>query len=161
MLLGEPSYGCNDVPLGHAAIEQTFVVPEDARLLKFNYIVLSQDASVSGKYDRFEVRIQDEQGKKALVWADGNLHNTGLGCNQLWRVPSFEIAENRRNTEDGWAESIPPDSLPDQVSWDFEIIDLTPYRGQRITVSFENHSRLDNWYNTYTYIDNVRIEIEE
>jgi hypothetical protein len=34
------------------------------------------------------------------------------------------------------------------------------YDGQSITLLLGNYTRLDNWYNTYTYVDNVRIVVE-
>jgi hypothetical protein len=44
LLLGNPDYPCNGVPLGYAAVEQTFVVPHDAVSLTFKYIIWTQDA---------------------------------------------------------------------------------------------------------------------
>jgi hypothetical protein len=144
VLLGNPNLGCDSMPIGYAAVKQTFVVPEDVTGLRFNYVIWSQDASVSNQYngnelDRFEVYVTDTQGQKALVFEDGNKNNTGLSCQKWWRVPG---AENLRDSE---------------VDWAIGTVDLNSYQGQMITISFENHSRLDHWYNTYTYIDNVTL----
>jgi len=136
LLLGDPNYACNNVPIGYAAVEQTFTVPTNTTELTFRYIVWSQDASMSEEYDRFEVYINN-----ALVFEDGNKINTGLGCGNWWRVPG--VKNPRDNRTSGWAEVK---------------IDLTDYQGETITLSFRNHSRYDSWYNTYTYVDAVQIE---
>jgi hypothetical protein len=137
VLLGNQSYPCSStgVPMGHAAVEQTFVVPEDATDLTFDYIIWTQDASLSGDFDRFEVYINGDR-----VFEDGNQVNE-LGCSIWRRVPGPDNPRNGGNTS-GWAS---------------KTISLIPYRGQSITLSFRNYSRYDHWYNTYTYVDNVRV----
>jgi len=138
LLLGNPSYPCGPtgVPLGYAGIQQTFELPTSAQRLTFRYIIWSQDASSSGAYDRFEVYIQD-----TAVFYDGNMVNTGLDCAKWWRVPSQDNPVSGATS--GWATAT---------------IDLSAYTGQNVTVSFQNHSRLDGWYNTYTVIDDITIE---
>jgi hypothetical protein len=139
LLLGNPSYtGIEDVPLGYASAARTFDVPDEgAPTLDFKYIIWSQDQSTNENYDRFEVYVND-----VLVVADGN-QNAGLAPDKWWRVPS---PENPRGDEgeitSGWAT---------------KRINLSGYAGQEITVSFQNHSRYDNVYNTYTYVDDVHI----
>jgi hypothetical protein len=124
------------MPEGYAAVEQTFVVPENASQLTFDYIMWTQDASPKSIYDRFEVYINGN-----LVFADGNQVNENLSCDTWRRVPG---PENPRNgVTSGWAS---------------KTISLAGYQGERITLSFRNYSRFDNWYNTYTYIDNVNID---
>ena len=141
LLLGNPGYACDGgVPLGYAAVEQTFSVPDNAVSLEFDYIMFTHDTFAStvghthGELDGFEVYINEE-----LVFWDGNtVYETS--CSTLRRVPGVD--NPRGSATSGWASAS---------------LDLTAYRGQRITISFQNHNRLDNWYNTYTYIDNVRI----
>jgi hypothetical protein len=137
LLLGNPDYPCNGVPLGYAAVEQTFVVPHDAVSLTFKYIIWTQDASPVNKYDYdlFEVYLNEER-----KFDDTNRHTTGLGCNNWWRVPGPDNPRNGVTT--GWAPAT---------------LDLRPYRGQMVTLSFRLYSRADNWYNTYVYIDDVQI----
>ena len=140
VILGSPDYGCGDVPLGHASVSQVFTVPDNATKLSFRYIVWSQDASVSEDYDRFEVYLND-----SLEFEDGNKVNANLACDNWWRVPGTG-GDNRREDEvEGWA---------------LGEIDLVRHRGRNVAVSFRNYSRYDNWYNTYTYLDDVRIEVE-
>jgi len=137
LLLGNPDYPCNGVPLGYAAVEQTFVVPHDAVSLTFKYIIWTQDASPVNRYDYdlFEVYLNEER-----KFDDTNRHTTGLGCNNWWRVPGPDNPRNGVTT--GWAPAT---------------LDLRPYRGQMVTLSFRLYSRADNWYNTYVYIDDVQI----
>jgi uncharacterized repeat protein (TIGR01451 family) len=136
ILLGRTDLKCDEIPVGYAAVEQTFSVPASATELAFEYIMWTQDASPSDKYDRFEVYINDE-----LEFADGNQVSTGLSCSKWRRVPG---PDNPRGGQTG--------------GWATKKIDISAYASQIITVSFRNYSRFDNWYNTYTYIDNVRIE---
>jgi hypothetical protein len=136
LLLGNPGYACDNVPNpANATAEQTFTLPKDATKLTFKYIILTQDASPSGKYDRFEVYVNNQ-----LVFDDGNQVNEGLSCSNWWRVPGKSNQRNGKTSD--WAEGE---------------IDLTDYSGN-VTISFQNHSRFDKWYNTYTYIDDIRVE---
>lgn len=144
-LLGRVDYPCNasGVPLGYAAVEQTYAVPQSSQqvTLRFKYIVWSQDASTSAQYDRFEVFVIPQGGAASLVFSDGNMVNQGLGCNVWRRVPGPENPRNDGRTT-GWAEAV---------------VDLDSYKGQTVTFSFRNYSRYDGWYNTYTYLDDVRV----
>lgn len=143
-LLGRVDYPCNasGVPLGHAAVEQSYAVPLSSQhvTLRFKYIVWSQDASTSAQYDRFEVFVTPQNGAANLVFSDGNMVNQGLGCNVWRRVPGPQNPRNGQTT--GWAE---------------KVVDLDPYKGQTVTFSFRNYSRYDGWYNTYTYLDDVQV----
>jgi hypothetical protein len=143
-LLGRADYPCSatGVPLGHAAVEQSYVVPQSSQhvTLRFKYIVWSQDASTSGQYDRFEVFVAPQGGAASLVFSDGNMVNQGLGCNVWRRVPGPENPRNGQTA--GWAEAV---------------VSLDSYKGQTVTFSFRNYSRYDGWYNTYTYLDDVRV----
>ncbi len=143
-LLGRVDYPCNasGVPLGHAAVEQSYAVPQSSQqvTLRFKYIVWSQDASTSAQYDRFEVFVTPQGSEASLVFSDGNMVNQGLGCSMWRRVPGLENPRNGQTT--GWAEAV---------------VDLDSYKGQTVTFSFRNYSRYDGWYNTYTYLDDVRV----
>ncbi|MBN1886609.1 MAG: hypothetical protein JW850_01410 [Thermoflexales bacterium] len=137
-LLGGLDYPCQfGVPQGHAGITQTFnLPPQPASLLTFSYIIWSQDTSIIEQYDRFEVHVND-----GLAFSDGNQVNAGLSCERWWRVPGVDNPRVGQTT--GWARGS---------------IDLSPYAGQAVVVSFRNYNRFDNNYNTYTYLDSVAIE---
>jgi len=143
-LLGNPDYPCSStgVPLGNAEIKRVVTVPDNPNKevwLDFNYIIYSQDASTSVTYDRFEVYVQDT-GSPALLFADGNMVSSSLSCSKWRRVPG-------------------PDNPRDGITtgWALGSIDLTAYKGHNITISFQNWSRFDNYYNTYTYLDNINL----
>lgn len=137
VLLGSTNaYPCDGVPVGFASTSQPLQVPAGAPItLTFDYIIHSLDASPSGTYDRFEVYVND-----TVVFADGNLVNQGLSCSNWWRVPGPDNQRGGRTS--GWAAG--------KVS-------LAGYAGQ-VTISFRNYNRVDGWYNTYTYVDNVALE---
>lgn len=141
MLLGNPNYPCSatGVPLGYAAVAQTISIPntpDGTRLsLDFKYIIYTQDGGADSEdYDRFEVYIDDGGGAQMVFW-DGRKEE-GVSCANWYRLPQA-----------GWSEAS---------------IDLTQpvdYRGKEITISFQNWSRFDHWFNTLTYLDEVRLRI--
>jgi hypothetical protein len=144
-LLGDINFPCTSpgsVPIGDAEIRKTITVPNtpnQAVWLDFNYVIYSQDASTSITYDRFEVYIQDA-GNPILRFSDGSSVSSPLSCINWRRVPG---PENIRNgIQDGWA---------------LGSIDLTANKGHTITLYFRNYSRFDNYYNTYTYLDNIQL----
>jgi GH35 family endo-1,4-beta-xylanase len=137
MQLGEvKNSGCPSpgLPIGYSAINQTFVVPYSPGSvpvkLTFKYIIYSQDtAPIPETYDAFEVRINDQ-----VLFRDMNQDATGQD----------ECAWHRVPVGSGWASGS---------------IDLTAYRGQTVTVSFQNWNRVDGYFDTVTYLDRVYIEI--
>lgn len=141
MLLGNPNYPCSatGVPLGYAAVAQTISipnVPDGTRLsLDFKYVIYTQDGGAdSGDYDRFEVYIDDGGGAQMVFWK-GRI-DEAVSCANWYRLP--------------------------QAGWNEASIDLTQpvdYRGKEITISFQNWSRFDHWFNTFTYLDDVRLRI--
>ena len=139
LLLGNDSYPCNEngVPLGYAGIQQTFQLPASVQRLTFRYVIWSQDASTSSDYDRFEVYIQG-----ANVFHDGNAVSDGLACSNWWRVPGESNPKPGGQT----------------TGWGTATINISTFAGQTVTIYFQNHSRYDGWYNTYTYIDDITIE---
>lgn len=50
------------------------------------------------------------------------------------------------------------DRPADDLGWQPHTEDLTEYKGQNITLRFENVSRPDAWFNTWTYVDDVQIQ---
>jgi hypothetical protein len=138
VLLGSSGYPCasGGVPLGYAAVEQSFTVPNvpdgQALELRFDYIIYTQDGGSSDQYDRFEVYIT-ESGTTSLKYFDGRLEPE-ISCNIWHRIPGS--------------------------GWKTGAINLTSpvdYRGKVIEVSFQNWNRFDGYMNTFTYLDNVRV----
>ena len=131
------SYGCSNVPLGRSGVSQVLQVPPTGGQLKFRYFMITWDGASSGShaYDAFEVYID-----AVREYDDANRHPTLTNCNTRWRVPG------------------PQNPRPETTGWHEATLDLSAYSGQSITVAFRNYSRFDHYYNTYTYLDNVRLE---
>ena len=138
MLLGSPDYPCSSggIPLGFAAIEQTFTVPEaqdgTPLHLVFDYVIYTQDGASGPNFDRFEVYLDDGSGQ-ALVYQDGRIDHD-VDCSQWYRLP-----------DTGWHQG------------SIDLLQPVDYRGKTITVSFQNWNRYDHYFNTLTYLDNVNI----
>jgi hypothetical protein len=66
-----------------------------------------------------------------------------LGCATWHRVPG---TDNPR--------------LGKTTGWGTAKILLNDYRGMNVMVSFQNHNRLDNWYNTITFVDDIYLTVE-
>ena len=143
MLLGSENYKClGGVPLGFAAIKQTVLVPNTPDNMPlnliFDYIIWTQDSGAySGDFDRFEVHFI--QGTSdTLVYTDGNNGTYGCGADVLTRIPPF----------------------PEK--WKLGAVNLVSpkdFRGNIITISFQNWNRGDSNFNTITYLDSIQIYI--
>ncbi len=127
-LLGNPGYKCrNGVPIGEAAMTQTFSVPScPDPVLSFKYRIFSNDVLSDIKYDSFDVYVND-----TLVLRDGN-------------------------TDTDW-EQADCDREPWDSGWKGFSYGLSAYKGQNIQVSFHDVNRVDRYYNTWTYVDQVEV----
>ncbi len=77
------------------------------------------------------------------------------------RVDSFEVKVNGATVFEDlltWATAYGCDKPPNDGGWQQVTLDLSAYKGQTITLHFEVWNRADNWYNTWAYIDDVRME---
>jgi hypothetical protein len=149
LLLGDPAYDCIDPELegDRASIAtQSICVPGGAGtpLLKFQYRVFTYDHiewQTGETGDSLDVFIDDD-----LALRD-NYHNPGQpapGCDNLqdsgWRTPD--------NPWGGEGAEVDPG-----------VLDLSEYKGQRVEVRFELRTRHDGYYNTWAYLDDVRVEV--
>jgi hypothetical protein len=118
----------------YGGVKQSFVVPYTLNkvFMTFKYIVYSQDISTQSNFDGLDVVITDENNVKYNVFHDGNMDTSDLGSCNWHRVPAS-----------GWATGE---------------VDLTIFRGKNITVEFQTWNRIDTYYNTMAYIDQVYIE---
>jgi len=140
MQLGLQNYGDSCaypvVPIGYAGIQQTFKVPytlgSTGVKVSFRYIIYTQDASLGVNYDWFEVHIIDGASDQTL-FRDGNKINAVCAWQ---RVPTS-----------GWGKGT------------IDLVSPTDYRGKSVTISFQNWNRNDGFYNTFTYLDQVIVEI--
>jgi uncharacterized protein YegL len=135
-LLGDPNYKCEGgVPVGSAWVEQTVVIPSSVTspMLYFRYNIFTQDKNpyLQDEYDRFDVKVGN-----TLVFSDAR-RSEPYGCT----LASKDL----------------------DLRWQDGKVDLSAYSGHQITIRFENMSTSDyepdfGWYNTWTFVDNVRIE---
>lgn len=142
VVLGNPELGpCYDnqpstLPVGSAYISQTVYVPAPpdvvAPKLHFWYRILTYDVVWSERYQRyydsFDVEIA-AGGPAQLLLRDGNYDPLKVGAGK----PVVDL---------GWKEGV---------------IDLSPYAGQTVTLYFRNSNRVDNYFNTWTYLDDISI----
>jgi len=74
---------------------------------------------------------------------------------------AFEVYVNNAlvlrsgNTTDNYGCGSPPNDS----GWRLFTYDVSTYRGQTIDVRFENISRPDGWYNTWTYVDEIALNL--
>jgi hypothetical protein len=137
--LGGPEYGPSielpgNVPVGAAIISQTITVPALADVpqprLSFWYRVLTYDVMYSNTYQRY--------------------------------YDTFDVTI--RDVQAMTATLVLRDGNPTQnygslydTGWRRAMIDLRPYAGRSIVIAFANWNREDNRFNTYTYLDDVRV----
>jgi uncharacterized repeat protein (TIGR01451 family) len=124
-LLGNPSYPCTGVPVASAWMRASLEVPD------------SPTASLTFWYRNFSYDANPElidRFDSFDVLVDGNL--------------SFRYANQINELSTVCAK------LYDS-NWRQQTIDLSAYRGQTITIEFQNHNRPDKYYDTWTYVDDI------
>ncbi len=137
-LLGGAHYGCSSVPTGAAWLEQTFGTPVGPPIyghprLSFRYEMHTREHRGQ---DAFRVYLY-ENGNKHLI-LDKSYVGDKIGCIADPKVFFGTCDIDLTNPTDC-------DGYP--ISGDFLCTD--------VTIRFENHNSGDNWYNTWTYVDNV------
>jgi len=123
------------VPADSATISQVLFIPPLSQVrwpaLTFWYRVKTYDVMYSTYFSRF------------VDTFDVTLNT----------VAGEEIALLLR---DGNPDSSKWGSLYD-TGWKFAMIDLRPYAGQMVKLSFANWNRHDNMFNTWSYVDDIRL----
>jgi hypothetical protein len=114
---------------GRSWIQQSIWVPTSGSpQLSLYYRILSYDKFNASKYDRFEVYING-----TLLHRSGNT--------------------NPRN----WGEGRCDHSV-DDLGWQQLTYDLGAYRGRIVQLKLVNITHPDDWYGTWTYIDDVEVK---
>jgi len=130
-LLGDPQYACMaGVPLGDARIRQSFFVPS-ASAGKPMYLVFRYRIFTNDLN-----RLMTDQYDTFDVFVNGVLQLRDANTNEVF----FSYC------------NVPPYDL----GWRTGTINLGA-GGLPINLSLEVYNRFDNWYNTYVYIDDVRL----
>lgn len=130
---GDPSTWIDDnVPVGAACMSQTFTVPAASQMLAprltFWYHIYTWDVVL---------------GTSGKLWDSFDVTVTPQGGQ-----PQLVLRDGNYAEEEGTLEDL---------GWRYAVIDLAPYAGQTITVRFENWNRNDQYYNTWTLVDDVRV----
>lgn len=143
-ILGNPELGpCYDtqppvLPAGSAVISQTVHVPGALDVvvptLRFWYHIMTYDTVWSERYQRyydsFDVEISlAGSSTRQLLMRDGNYDPNKVGS-------------GKPVTDLGWKEAE---------------IDLSAYAGQNVTLYFSVSNRVDQYFNTWAYLDDVSI----
>ena len=141
-LLGDPAFNsdCRDgVPTGVAEIAQTFLVPfcMNNPTLILDYRLRSQDSSATGfehLFDGFGIYLYDGNSEILVDW-QANKERSASCSGDPW--------------DSEWNTVTKP------------LSELGDFQGRPVTVIFRMHSRPEgkghDWYNTYVYVDNVRL----
>ena len=135
--LGSANYSCyNGVPFTEVAQAELLLSVPPLSVgeyeLNFEYEVHTQDklgGTDDGLYDSFDVNVFPSSAPNTRIWRTGNSNNPAT-CTVYYMV----------SLEGGFSYL------------------LNNYAGQSITVSFENWSRYDGYYNTYTDLKKVWVE---
>ncbi len=148
--LGDPDeYGTNEhpgkVPIGAAKIWQVIKVPPQNQMkspyLSLWYHMITWDVRYAYSHhrwqDTFEVHILTPTGKElAMPLVDG------------YRGHNPPVAGVDYGVEH-------------DLGWKRFTYNLEPYAGQMIMIELANWNRWDNLYNTWTLVDNVRVEDDQ
>ena len=135
-LLGSPLYACASVPIGYGGINQTLVVPPvpagHKLVLRFNYHIYTFDINpnLTDRLDRFDVFLDHNRVFRDMYDSTNNDAN----C--------FTLRDLGR--KDKAITIDPAQYIP----------------GSTITVDFRLYNWPDHLYNTYMYLDNVRLEFQ-
>jgi hypothetical protein len=143
-VLGNPELGpCYDtlppvLPSGSAVISQTVSVPGTPDVvvptLRFWYHIMTYDTVWSERYQRYydsfdvELSVAGSSARQLLL-RDGNYDPNKVGS-------------GKPVTDLGWREAE---------------IDLSDYAGQTVTLYFTVSNRVDQYFNTWAYLDDVSI----
>jgi len=151
LLLGDSSR-CNTPEPGQpgdrvASVRQSIYVPNvaGALRLRFRYRIFTYDHLIwtDGRLgDSLDVYVGDTLALRANYQ---NLPNPAPGCDDL--------------QDSGWRKS----EDPVDPTWIGELypeaLDVSEWKGQEVEIRFEVWTRWDGYYNTWAYLDDVRVEI--
>ncbi len=123
------------VPVGSATIMQMIRVPDLDQMphptLTFRYRVLTYDVMYSSRLQRwqdtFDVSVYDQTGRP-------------IGDPLLRAGNPSQVYGQLYDT-----------------GWKWTAIDLRPYAGQTVQLVYSNWNRYDNLFNTWSYVDDIRV----
>jgi len=160
VLLGDPGYrNLGGVPVGSGRIWQTFSVPRsDNPEIIIWYRIYTHDvvwgAHTSKYYDSFEIYIKD------VDWSEANNPDPGdtwrkTRCRDSLGVPD---ANNSGLVFCDGNDFNPSNEGPAKdLDWRSVTLNLKEFEGQNITLYLAIFNRVDGWYNTWIYIDDIQL----
>ena len=155
-LLGSAGFIADEqVPVGYGEIRKEVTVPLDNTVLNFEYLLVSYDVGFSVNkdqfYDTFEVYIGsvgDENSKTAervALCADAR---KGLSVTPDAGTTGLIFCDHYA----GEPAKVDPPNMVRNANGE---IDLQNYAGENVTLIFRVYNRVDEYYNTYLYLDNL------
>jgi len=135
-LLGSPDFQCwQGVPTGRAWMTQTFTVPiYDHSWLSFRYEMHTQHTI---DYDTFEVFLETQEDSYQILKVGQSPPKSG--CKEDPNVITGTYIVDLTNLKD----------------WEGNSIDVN-FKGKNVTLRFENWNRVLIYYNTWTYVDDIK-----
>ncbi len=129
-LLGNQSWACHPAPIGSASIYQS---------LDLTNIPVGRTIMLYLDYDIYtEDKLLPGDYDRFVVLVDGQeIHRDGYSGTEPYGCGKWH-----------------------QVTRTNDALDLTVYRGRMIQILFGNFTRYDDWYNTYTVVDNIHLVVQ-
>jgi hypothetical protein len=131
--LGSNSYGCADtpiVPIGRATMQAYTAVPASGTPYLRFDYRVLSYDTVQSKSGEWWDRLEVRVNGKALA-RYGDPDSANLACNNLY-----------------------------DTGWEQAEFDLSAYAGQTVLLTFFNENHNDGYWNTYSYLDNIRVEVD-
>jgi hypothetical protein len=131
-LLGSPGYGCGDsptVPIGQASLQAYVRVPASGT-----------------PYLRFNYRVRSY---------DTVRNSSGEWWDRLEVRVNSDVLQRYGDPDPG---NLNCANLYDS-GWNGAEFNLSAYKGQTVVLTFFNENHGDRYWNTYSYLDNIRVEV--
>lgn len=161
VLLGDSNYtNRGGVPVGSGRIWQTFTVPDSSNpSISIWYHIYTHDVVWGGNtnkyYDSFEIYIN------TVNWSEASNPDPG----DSWRKTRCRDNLGTPDTNnpglvfcDGNPSDPTKSNPPKDLGWRSVTLDLSQFKGQNITLYLATFNRVDGWYNTWTYVDDLDLQ---
>jgi len=160
-LLGDPDYvNRGGVPVGSGRMWQSFTVPDGgAPEITLWYHIYTHDVvwgqNTEKYYDSFEIYIN------SVDWSEAGDPDP----DDPWRETRCRDELSTPDTSnpglvfcDGKPSDPTKSDPPTDLEWKSVTLDLSQFAGQNITLYLATFNRVDGWYNTWTYVDDLSVQ---
>ena len=151
ILLGNPNYEFSKVPVGFAEVKQTIVIPFDAETLHFDFRMHTEDRMFNPEqrrlFDTLEIYING-------IPTDSERTSACLDSSNLPVTNGNRIVLCAGNTDEATEDSGPPTiiSRSEAIALPATLLE------SQVEITFRVYNRVDGYWNSWAYIDNVRVE---